>query len=253
MRGNVPRTIQTLRELLPPLFARKKFNTLQDRLKRAGQECFTAETLLAMRRSMLLEDYFFKDFLHWAVPKWQASELASVESKLRLIDVHNVQSLYRILLPGASWHLARNRLRVLGETGFKPGTLHAFRRRAKQIVDFCKIKVNLHTLAGRLLVTLCVQDSTTGADLKEAATPYLEPDVLVRNVLLEDGCIVGRNQAIGELCKWSYDSTPILLVPAMFPLFVLCGLIDAFVDFHDEDSPPLRTLSRETHCIEAMF
>lgn len=169
--------IRTLRALIPPLFAHKMHKILNAKMKLAGERTFTEETLLAMHRSVLFEHDVFKDVLHWVVPEWRASELDSVEEKLRIISVHNVQSFHKLIKCDAydnKW--INSQLSGFGMIEFRPSTLHALRTRAQRVADLIQLEVNLHTLAGGLLVTLCVKASTTGADLMVAVTPYLEPD-----------------------------------------------------------------------------
>lgn len=155
--------IQTLCELINALFTHKKHNTLQDRLQRAGKKSVTAETLLAMRRSVLLERDLFKEFLHWAVPRWGARELESVEAKLEIVGVHNVQILH-LMLDRRLTVVHENDMKTLrsfGMTEFKLDTLEAFLKRATMAVDSYQMEVNLHTLADGLLASLRLPASTT--------------------------------------------------------------------------------------------
>ena len=149
-----------------------------------------------MRRCVLLEPGFFKDFLHWAVPEWQARDLDSVQEKLGIIKVYNVQSLHSILELGSD---INEKLSVVRMKGFSSRTLHAFRIKTTSVVRFCRMSgVNLYTLAGRLLATLPVEDTTTGAELMRAAMPNLEPGASVQNILIEAG-FIARTQCIGAL------------------------------------------------------
>ena len=68
----------------------------------------------------------------------------------------------------------------------------------QRVLAFIKIEVNLYTVGGRLLVTLCAKPFTMGVDLIAAATPYLEPDMKVENILNEDR-FIGYFESMGEL------------------------------------------------------